>query len=150
MAGMPLHDNPDDHTADDVDQGDDDTGDRIPFDELHRTVHRTIELALFLDRQAFFARLVGIQDPCAHVGVDTHLLTRHGVQGKAGGNLSDPLSTLGDHDELHQGNDQEDNTADDEVSSDDEVTELEDDFPGICVEEICGSRRCLSPGDKEW
>ena len=44
--------------ANNVNQGDDDPGNGIPFDEFHRTIHRTIQLAFLLDRQAVF-RVLG-------------------------------------------------------------------------------------------
>ncbi len=90
----------DDQAADDVDDDDDDAGDGIPFDELHRTVHRTVELALLLQVGAEAAGGRRVDDAGAEVGVDRHLLTRHSVQAETGGYLCDPLGTLGDDDEL--------------------------------------------------
>ena len=110
-------------SADDVDDGDDDTRDHVPFDELHRTVHRSIELAFFGQGQAQLAGLVGVDDAAAHVGVDAHLLAGHRVQSEAGSDFSDPLGTFCHDDELDDRDDQEDDAADDKVSSDDEVTE---------------------------
>ena len=103
--GHAVHGHPDDQAPDDVDDGDDDTCDHVPFDELHRAVHRSVELALFGQGQAEFARLVGVDDPAAHIGVDAHLLTGHRIQSKAGSDLSDPLSTFCHDDELHDRDD---------------------------------------------
>ncbi len=42
---------------------DHDAGDRVPFDEFHRAVHGSIELALFGQAQAQFPRLLLVDDP---------------------------------------------------------------------------------------
>ena len=42
-----VHDVPDDQSPNDVDQGNDDAGDRISFDEFHGAIHRSVELAFF-------------------------------------------------------------------------------------------------------
>ena len=141
QSSHPMHGDPDDQSPDDVDDGDHDTGDDVPFDEFHRTVHRSVELTFFGQSQAEIAGLVGIDDPAAHVGIDTHLFTGHRVQGETGSDFSDPLGTFGHDDELNDRDDQEDNAADDEVTSDDEVTEGKDDMPCIGMEQNLSGRR---------
>ncbi len=138
---IPVHRDPDNEAAHDVDDGDHNTCDDISFDELHRTVHSTIELAFFCQRKAQFPGLVGIDHTAAHIGIDTHLLTWHSIQGKACSNFGNTFGALCHDDELHDGDDQEDDAPDDEIPSDDEVPERIDDVPSIGVEEDLACRR---------
>src|SRR5690606_41295208 len=69
------------------------------------------------------------------VGVDRHLLARHGVEGEAGADLGDALGTLRDDDELDDDEDEEDDRADDERAADGDVPERLDDLAGVAVTE---------------
>src|SRR3990167_4597839 len=129
-----VHKAANDKSADDVDDGNYDTGNHVPFDEFHRTVHGAVELAFFLEGKAHLPRLVRVDDTRAHVGVDAHLLARHRIQGKARRNLGYPLGTFCDDDELHDGDDEEDNAADDEVAADHHLAECEDHISRVGVE----------------
>ena len=67
-------------TADQVDEHDDQAGDGIALDELHRAVHGAVEMALALQHPAQAPRL-GLGDVAgAQVAVDAHLLAGHGVE----------------------------------------------------------------------
>jgi hypothetical protein len=66
-----------------------------------------------------------------HVTIDTHLLAGHGVQREAGADFGDALGALGDDYELHNGNDQEHDQANDQVAADDELAERLDDVTGV-------------------
>src|SRR3972149_4723944 len=107
--------------ADNVDSGNDDASDNVPFDEFHRTVHGSVELALFGKGQAQIAGLVGVDNAASHVGVDAHLFTRHSVQCKTGCDFRNAFSTFCNDDELDDGDDQEDDTSYDKVASYDEL-----------------------------
>ena len=67
----------------------------------------------------------------AQVVVDRHLLARHGIEGESGGDLGDALATLGDHHELRDRDDQEDDHADGNIAADHESAERGDDLAGI-------------------
>ncbi|MNO76720.1 hypothetical protein D3C76_677990 [compost metagenome] len=99
-------------TANQVNKQNDDTGNGIPFDEFTRPVHRTIEIGFTLDFTAAFPSLLLINQPSVQVSVNTHLLTWHGVECKASGNLSHTLRTFSDYDKLDHYQDQEDNKTD--------------------------------------
>ena len=120
----------DDHAADDVDERDQQTGDGIAAHELCGAVHGAEEGAFVLQRPAPGARLVFVDQSGRQVGVDGHLLARHGVKGEAGGNLGDAARTLGDDDEVDDDQDAEDDDADDEVAAHDKAAEGLDDAPG--------------------
>ena len=103
--------------------GDQDAGDRVALDELRGTVHRAVEVGLAGDLGAARARLLVGDLAGVQVGVDRHLLARHGVEGEARGHLGDAAGAVRDHDELDHDQDQEDDEADDDVAADDEVAE---------------------------
>jgi hypothetical protein len=57
------------------------------------------------------------------VGVDRHLLARHGVEGEPRADLRDAPGALGDHDEIDDGQDDEHHDADRVVAADHELAE---------------------------
>ncbi len=119
--------------AEQVDDGDDDAGDRVALDELRATVHRAVEVRLGGDLLASPARLVLVDQAGVEVGVDGHLLAGHRVEGEARAHLGDPAGTVGDHDELDDDQDEEDHQADDQRPAHHEVPERVDDVPGVAV-----------------
>ena len=114
--GHALLDHADHEAAEDVDERDDDAGDRVAADELAGTVHRPVEVGLLRDLLAAALGLGLVDDAGVQVGVDRHLLAGHGVQGEPGGDFADARGALGDHDELNHEDDDEDDDADDERS----------------------------------
>ena len=121
----------DDDPSDQVDEDDDDRGDGIALHEFHRPVHRPVKLAFRFQLRP--PRLCGgqVDQPRPHVAVDRHLLARHRIQREPRRNLGHPFRTLGDHDEVHDGQDQEDDHPDDKVPLDHEVPEGFHDMAGI-------------------
>ena len=63
-----------------------------------------------------------------------NLFTGHRIQGESGGNFCNPLRTFGDDEELNDGDDQEDDRTDDEVTGHHELSEGFDDFTGIGIQ----------------
>ena len=129
-----LHD-ADDDAADEVDAGDEDAGHRVALDELRGTVHRAVEVGLLGDLGAALARLLVGDLAGVEVGVDRHLLARHGVEGEAGAHLGHAAGAVRDDDELDDDQDQEDDEADDHVAADDELAERGDDVAGVAVQQ---------------
>ena len=123
----------DDDAADEVDDGDQDAGDRVALDELRGAVHRAVEVGLLGDLGAALARLLVGDLAGVEVGVDRHLLARHGVEREARGDLGDAAGAVRDHHELDHDQDQEDHEADDDVAADDEVAERGDHVAGVAV-----------------
>ena len=101
-----------------------------PRTNLRGAVHGPVELALPGDLASAPAGLVLVDQAGVEVGVDRHLLARHGVQGEAGGHLGDAAGALGDDHEVDDHQDAEDDEADDVVAAHHEVAEGLDDPPG--------------------
>ena len=87
--GLAVLRHPDDEPADEVDQRDDDRGDRVALDELRGTVHRPVEVRLGGDVRTPLTGLVLVDEPRVEVGVDRHLLAGHRVEGEARRDLGD-------------------------------------------------------------
>ena len=115
--------NADDHSADDVDEGDQKAGNGVAADELGGTVHRAVEAALFLQLLAPCPGLILVDQARREVGVDRHLFSGHRVEGEPGGNLGDAPGTLGNDHEVDDHQDGEDDDPDDEVVPHDEAAE---------------------------
>ena len=87
--------------AEDIDDGDDQPGDRVAAHELRRAVHGAVEAALLLQVLAAPAGDLLVDQAGGHVGVDRHLLARHGIQAEPRGDLGDAAGPLGDDHEVH-------------------------------------------------
>jgi hypothetical protein len=132
---QPLLDHADRQAAQQVDHHDDDAGDGVAFDELHRAVEAAVELALHLQHAPAALGLVLVDHARAQVAVDRQLLARHGVQAEPRGHLGDPLGALGDDDELHDGDDQEHHQPDHQVAAGHQGAEGVDDVPGVALDQ---------------
>jgi hypothetical protein len=119
--------------ADQVEQRDDQAGDRVAAHELRGAVHRPVELGLGGDARAALARVVGVDQAAVQVGVDRHLLAGHGVEHEARGDLADAPRALGDHHELDDDQDQEHDQADGQVVAADVLAEGVDDASRLAV-----------------
>ena len=120
----------DDHAADDVDEHHQQAGDGVAAHELRGAVHGAEEAALVLEILAALARRLLVDQAGAEIGVDRHLLARHGVEVEARRDFGDAAGALGDDDEVHDHQDGEDDDADDEVAAHHEVAERLDDVAG--------------------
>ena len=98
----------DDDAAEDVDRRDDEAGDGVAAHEFRGAVHRAEEGAFLLQLAAAALRLLVVDQAGGEVGVDRHLLAGDGVEGEAGADLGDARRALGDDDEIHRDQDQED------------------------------------------
>ena len=148
-CGHPALRHPDDGAAHDVDERHDHAGDAVALDELHGAVHGAVHLALHLHVVAAALCLLHVDHARAQVGVDRHLLARHRVEGEAGADFGHAFRTLGDHEELHDREDQEDHGAHDEVAPRREFAEGEDDFTGVGLQEDQARRRDVEAYAKE-
>ena len=77
----------------------------------------------------------------AEVGVDRHLLAGHGVEHEARAHLGHALAALGDHDELNDGQNQEDHCSDHVVAAHHEGAERADDFACVGLQQDQPRRR---------
>ena len=120
----------DDDAADDVDEGDEQRRDGVAAHEFRGAVHGAEEGRLVLELLAPFLRLLLVDEAGREIGVDRHLLARHGVEREARRDLGDAPRALRDDDEIHDDEDREDDDADDEVAAHDEAPEGLDDVAG--------------------
>src|SRR6185437_10138991 len=121
---------PDDHAGDDVDEGDQQAGDGVAAHELAGAVHVAEEGAFRLEVGTALLGLGFDDQPGRQIGVDGHLLARHGIEAETGRDLRDTSGTLGDDDEIDDHQDGEDHSPDDEIAAHDEIAERFDHVPG--------------------
>jgi hypothetical protein len=115
-------------TADHVDHQNEYAGRRIAANELAGTVHRAVEVSFRSHFGAARSRFVLSDQPGIQVGIDRHLLARHRVQREACADFRDATRTLGDDDEVDDGQNDEDDDTDSVVAADHELAERFDDF----------------------
>src|SRR5690606_36946704 len=102
------------------DDDDDEAGTGVALHEFHRPVHGAVELALALQQATPALCLRLVDGAAAQVVVDVHLLAGQGIEREARADLRDTLGTLGDDDELGDGDDEEDDEAHGDIAADDE------------------------------
>ena len=136
-----LHD-ADDHAADDVDHHDEQAGDGVAADEFRGAVHGAEEAGFVFQVLAPPPRLLFVDQAGIEIGVDRHLLARHGVQVEARRDFGDAARALGDDHEIHDHEDREHDDADDEIAAHHEVAERLDDVAG-------GVRAFVAVGENE-
>ncbi len=127
----------DDCAADDVDEHDQQARDGVAAYEFRGAVHGPVEAGFVLERLPAPPRLALVDHPGGQVGVDRHLLARHGVEVEARRHFRDAAGALGDHHEIHDHQDREHDDADHEVAAHHEIAERLDD--------VAGSRGALVP-----
>ena len=98
--------------------------------ELGGAVHRAEEGVFFLQLFTAAARFDVVDHARGEIGVDRHLLARHGVEVEARRDFGDASGTFGDDHEIHDHQDGEHDDADDEITAHDEVAERLDDVAG--------------------
>jgi hypothetical protein len=112
-----LHD-PNQESANNVDDHNDDACDGVATHEFRRSVHRTVEIRLLLDLLAA-AFGVGLADQTGvQVSINRHLLAGQRIKRKPGADLGDSPSPFGDHRKVDDGQNDENNDSDDIISTD--------------------------------
>jgi len=109
--------------ADDHDQHDQNAGDGIAAHELAGTIHRAEEIRLLGDDRAACSGFILADESGVEIGVDRHLLAGHGVQRETRTDFGNPSGTLGDHHEIDNDQDDEQDNADGVIASYQEMTE---------------------------
>jgi hypothetical protein len=120
----------DDDAAHDVDTHDHEAGDGVAADEFGCAVHGAEEVRFLFELLAPLAGFALVDQTRREIGVDRHLLAGHGIQGEARGDFRDAARTFGDHDEVHDHQDREDDEADHEVALHDQLAEGLNDIAG--------------------
>ena len=120
----------DDDAADDVDEDDQQARDRVAAHEFRGTVHGAEEAAFVFQRLAALLGDLLVDQAGGKIGVDRHLLARHGVEVEARRDFGDAPRTLGDDDEVHDHQDREHDNSDHEIAAHHEIAERLDDVAG--------------------
>ncbi len=113
----------DQHAADQVDEQNQQTGNRIAAHEFTGTVHGTVELGFLGDFGTAALGFRLIDEAGVEVGVDRHLFAGHRVEGKACAHLGNTAGTLGDNHEVDDHQNREHHDTDDVVATDHHFTE---------------------------
>ena len=128
-----LHHDAKHKTSNKIDRRNDQTCRGISLNVLGRTIHGTEECSLILNLLSAFLRLLIRNGSCIQIGIDRHLLTGHGIERKTCRHLGYSLGTFVDHDHLDQYQHDENDYADDQITSADKVTERGNNITGISV-----------------
>ena len=129
-----LHDT-DHHAADDVDHHHEQAGYGVAPNEFRGAVHGAEEAGFVFQGFAPPPRVLLVDEAGGKVGINRHLLARHGIEVEARGHFRDAPRTLGDDHEIHDHQDGEDDNADDEVAAHNEAAE--------CLDDVAGGGRSL-------
>jgi hypothetical protein len=127
---QPLLHDADHHAADYVDQQNQQAGDRVATHEFRGAVHGAEEAGFVFQILAPAPRFLLVDQAGGKVGVDRHLLARHGIEVEAGCHFGDASGALGDDHEIDDHQDGEDDDADDEIPGHDEIAERLDHMAG--------------------
>ena len=125
-----MHHRANTQSTDDIDKQNKDAGRGIATHELARAVHRAIKIRLSAHLGATFARLILCDQTSVQIGVDRHLFTRHGIEGKARADFGDSPGALGDDDKVDNRQNNEDHNADGVIATDDKLPEGFNDVAG--------------------
>ena len=112
----------DGQTANDVDKQDQQTSNRVAAHKLTGTIHRAVEVCLLRYLHAARFSLLLINQARVEIGIDRHLLTRHGIQSKAGTYFGDAAGTLGYHHKVDDHQNGKDHQAHHIVTADHHLT----------------------------
>ena len=129
-----VHD-ADDHASNDIDDGNDQSSDRVAFHKLHGTIHAAVKLAFHGQQIALRSRFGWLQNAGLEIGIDAHLLARHGVQRKSRADFGNAFRSFGDDDELNDGHDQKHHDANHQISADHQLAEGFDHVTRIGMQE---------------
>ena len=126
-------------TTDDVDQRNNDTCHSIAAHELIGTVHGAIILRFLGNLRSPFAGFVFI-DAGIQIGIDAHLLARHGIQCKTRGYLGDSPGAFGDYHKIDHHKDEEHDHADNIIAANNKIPEGHDDLAG-CLSALVAAQQ---------
>ena len=120
----------DDGAAEQIDEDDENAGDRVAAHELAGAVHGAVEVRFFAH---FLAARDGLglrDDAGIQIRIDGHLPARHGIQGESRAHFRDAAGALGDDHEIDDHQHDEHHHADGVVAAHDELAEGGDDVAG--------------------
>ena len=116
------------HPANDIDDQDQHTGNRIAFHEFRCTIHRAVEIRLGRHVLSPDLGFVRCHQSGVQIGVDRHLLAGQRVEREARRDFGDAPCALGDHDQIDDHEDQENENPDCPVAADQKFAKRFDDM----------------------
>ena len=84
---------------------------------------------------ALLLRLLQVDVAAPQLGVDGHLLARKRIQREAGADFGHAFGPLGDHDELHRRENDENHQSDNQIACHYEAAERINDLSRVCLEQ---------------
>ena len=136
----PLLKDSDQEAGNDVDDHDEDGGQRISLAEAGGAVHRSAELRFPGNRLAACASLVGVDQAGIQIGVDRHLLAGHGIEGEARRYFGGTNRAVADDQILNRDECDEDDKTDDVVAANHKLPERLDHLAAAEVPSLPCSR----------
>ncbi len=137
---IPAHaflDDADEDAADEVDEGDEQTGGHVPLHKFASAVHGAVKIRFTAQVVAAQGCFLFINESGVKVGFNGHLFAGHGVKGEAGRYFGDTGGACGDDHLVENEQNHEDNRADDITAADHEFSKGLDDF-------ACGRRPLIA------
>ena len=125
-----MTDQTDGEAADDVDGGDDQAGDGVATDEFGRAIHGAVKTAFLFQFAAAATGDLVVDEAGIHFGIDRHLLAGHRIEAEPSSNFGDSTGAFGDHHEIDDEQDREENQADHHVAAHQETAKGGDDMAG--------------------
>ena len=124
----------DDQPANNIDDKNENGGNRIAFDEFRGTIHCTVEIRFLGDFLAAGLGFFICQDTGIQISIDGHLLAWHRIKGKAGGHFRYAASTLGDNNKIDNNQNDKDKNTDSIIAGNHKLAESLDDLASrICT-----------------
>ncbi len=120
----------DGNATDQVDGQDQQAGNGVALDEFTGAVHGAVEIGLLGDFSPAMLGFFLVDKTGIKVGIDSHLLTRHGIQGETRADFRHPAGTFGDHQEVDDHENGEDHQANRVVTADEDRAERFDHLTG--------------------
>ena len=145
-----VHHHADDHAAHKIDQRHNQRHHCVALDNFGGAVHSAIKIRFLLNFAPADTSLLLVDQTGRKVCVDSHLFTRHGVQGKASGHFSHALGAFGDNDKLHQHDDDKDDKTNHRVAACNQLTEIQNNRTGVAaVAQNLSGGRDVQPQSKQ-
>jgi hypothetical protein len=107
----------DQKSGDDVDGGYQNGGDGIALAEARRPVHGAVKFCIAGNLLPPLAGLAFVDQPGIQIGVDSHLLSRHGIKGEARRDFGGAHRAVGDNEVLNGNQGDEEHESDDVIAA---------------------------------
>ena len=118
----------DNEATNDINEKDQQPGNRIASNKLTGAIHRAIKIRLPSHISPALPCFILGEHPGIHIRINRHLLARHRVQGKPCRDFRDPARTFGHNNKVDNHQDTENHQANGIVSANDKIAKGLNDF----------------------